>query len=78
MCFYVCTAAAVLRKVYLRQGVGLTALRRMFGGAQRRGVMRQKTVLGAGGVIRHVLQQFEVSNAVGVVIIGGREIVVVF
>jgi small subunit ribosomal protein S19e len=50
----------VLRQIYLKQGIGVGALRRIYGGAQRRGVRRKTTVKGAGGCIRHVLIQFEV------------------
>lgn len=52
----------MLRKIYLKNGIGLGALRRLFGGAQRRGVRTRTTVKGAGGVIRHALLQFEVSG----------------
>ena len=58
---YNVSTAAVLRQIYLKQGIGVGALRRIYGGAQRRGVMKKTTVLGAGGCIRHVLIQFEVS-----------------
>ncbi len=54
------TTAAVLRQIYLKQGIGVGALRRIYGGSQRRGVRRKTTVKGAGGCIRHVLIQFEV------------------
>lgn len=50
----------MLRQIYLKQGIGVGALRRIYGGAQRRGVRRKTTVKGAGGCIRHVLIQFEV------------------
>merc|ERR1712146_878840 len=38
--FYV-RAAAVARQVYIHRGIGVGALRRHFGGAQRRGTRRQ-------------------------------------
>lgn len=59
----------MLRQIYLKQGIGVGALRRIYGGAQRRGVRRKTTVKGAGGVIRHVLIQFEVRS--WVVCVGG-------
>ena len=58
--------AAVLRQIYLKQGIGVGALRRIYGGAQRRGVRRKTTVKGAGGCIRHVLIQFEVRWVGGI------------
>jgi len=77
--WYYTRAAAVLRQIYLKQGIGVGALRRIYGGSKRRGVERTTTVLGAGGCIRHVLIQFEVRS--GVVVVwclcgeseGGRE-----
>jgi len=56
--FYV-RAAAVARQVYIHRGIGVGALRRHFGGAQRRGTRRQKFVKGSGGLIRNILQQLE-------------------
>jgi small subunit ribosomal protein S19e len=58
--WYYTRAAAVLRQIYLKQGIGVGALRRIYGGSKRRGVERSTTVKGAGGCIRHVLIQFEV------------------
>jgi small subunit ribosomal protein S19e len=63
--WYYTRAAAVLRQIYLKQGIGVGALRRIYGGSKRRGVERSTTVLGAGGCIRHVLIQFEVRLVVG-------------
>jgi hypothetical protein len=50
----------VIRKVYLKKGIGMGALRRMYGGGQRRGVNKKIFVKGAGGVVRHILKQLEV------------------
>uniref|UniRef100_A0A7S1G9Z5 40S ribosomal protein S19 n=1 Tax=Bicosoecida sp. CB-2014 TaxID=1486930 RepID=A0A7S1G9Z5_9STRA len=61
--FYTRTAA-VARKVYLRPGVGLGALKRVFGGAKRLGVNRNKFKDGSGAVIRTALIQL---NALGLV-----------
>eukprot|EP00624_Nannochloropsis_granulata_P003376 evm.model.NODE_27169_length_92994_cov_27.080458.16 len=70
--WYYTRAAAVLRQIYLKQGIGVGALRRIYGGSKRRGVERSTTVLGAGGCIRHVLIQFEVRVGVVEVWCGGK------
>jgi len=70
--WYYTRAAAVLRQIYLKQGIGVGALRRIYGGSKRRGVERSTTVLGAGGCIRHVLIQFEVRVGVSVALDGEK------
>lgn len=53
-------AAAIARKVYLRKDLGVGALRREFGGRnKRRGTVPEHFAKAAGGVIRHILQQLE-------------------
>merc|ERR1712227_1086332 len=69
--FYV-RAAAVARQVYIHRGIGAGALRRHFGGAQRRGTRRQRTVIASGGLIRNILQQLEASGYVEKVDTDGR------
>jgi len=55
--WYYVRAAAIARQVYVHRGTGVGALRRHFGGAQRRGTRRQRFVKGSGGLIRDILQQ---------------------
>jgi len=69
--FYV-RAAAVARQVYIHRGIGVGALRRHFGGAQRRGTRRQRTVTASGGLIRNILQQLETLGYVEKDEDGGR------
>jgi len=69
--FYV-RAAAIARQVYIHRGIGVGALRRHFGGAQRRGTRRQKFVKGSGGLIRNILQQLENLEYVERDNLGGR------
>ncbi len=57
-------AAAVLRKVYVNQPVGLERLRTAYGGRKRRGVEPPKFMKGSGSVIRKVLQQLESAGLV--------------
>ncbi len=70
-------AAAVARQVYVRQGLGVGALRIKFGGRnKRKGVHPEHFKKASGGLVRHILQQFEsvgfVEKHTGVK--GGRRI----
>merc|ERR1711966_553797 len=61
--WYYIRAAAIARRVYLRQGLGVGALRKQFGDRNtNRGTHPEKHALAAGGVIRHILIQFEANN----------------
>lgn len=51
--------AAILRRVYIHKGVGMTTFRRMFGGRDRRGVEQEHRALAASGNIRFCLTQLE-------------------
>ncbi len=51
--------AAILRKVYINQPVGLERLRTAYGGRKRRGVEPPKFRKGSGSIIRKALQQLE-------------------
>lgn len=72
--FYI-RAAAVARQVYVHRGIGVGALRRHFGGAQRRGTRRQRTVVASGGLIRNILQQLETLGYVEKVDTDGGRVV---
>ena len=52
-------AAAVLRKLYLNGPIGVSRLRKMYGGRHRRGHSPPKFAKGSGAVIRKILQQLE-------------------
>lgn len=53
-------AAAIARKVYMRQDLGVGAMRKMFGGRnKRKGTVPEHFAKAAGGLIRHILQQLE-------------------
>ncbi len=75
--WYYVRAAAIARKVYMRQSLGVGALRRQFGGRnERRGTVPEHFARASGGVIRHILIQLE---AIGIVekapgVKGGRRI----
>eukprot|EP00286_Rhodomonas_abbreviata_P006799 CAMPEP_0181326904 /NCGR_PEP_ID=MMETSP1101-20121128/21778_1 /TAXON_ID=46948 /ORGANISM="Rhodomonas abbreviata, Strain Caron Lab Isolate" /LENGTH=149 /DNA_ID=CAMNT_0023435451 /DNA_START=37 /DNA_END=486 /DNA_ORIENTATION=- len=53
--WYFIRAAAIVRKVYLRQGTGVGALRKRFGGNYRRGAAPERHQDSAGGLIRSIL-----------------------
>lgn len=52
-------AAAVLRKVYLNPGIGVSRLRKEYGGRKNRGHQPEHKYRGSGSVIRKVLQSLE-------------------
>lgn len=53
-------AAAVLRQIYVRQGLGVGQLRMKFGGLnKRKGAMPEHFAKSSGGLIRHIMKQFE-------------------
>ena len=59
--WYYVRTAAIARRVYLRQGLGVGAFRRMFGGASnaKGKVCPEHHAKAAGGVIRHALHTLE-------------------
>lgn len=46
--------AAIIRKIYLRQGTGVGALKKRFGSNFRRGAVPEKHQDAAGGLIRKI------------------------
>jgi small subunit ribosomal protein S19e len=57
-------AAAVLRKLYLRGPLGVSKLRKLYGGRHRRGHKPPKFAKGSGAIIRRILQQLEEAGLV--------------
>lgn len=51
--------AAIIRKVYLRPGTGVGALRKRFGCTFRRGARPEKHQDAAGGLIRSILKNLD-------------------
>eukprot|EP00270_Netrium_digitus_P011580 TRINITY_DN36_c0_g1_i1.p1 TRINITY_DN36_c0_g1~~TRINITY_DN36_c0_g1_i1.p1 ORF type:complete len:170 (+),score=33.03 TRINITY_DN36_c0_g1_i1:55-510(+) len=72
--WYYVRAASMARKIYLRQGIGVGAFRRMYGGRKNNGSRPSHFCLGSGSVARHVLQQLEAINIVEQDPKGGRRI----
>lgn len=62
--WYFVRAASIARKVYLRQYTGIGSLKKVYGGAARRGVHKQHFQVASGGLIRHILQQLEEMKVV--------------
>ncbi|MEM3120149.1 MAG: 30S ribosomal protein S19e, partial [Nitrososphaerota archaeon] len=58
-------SAAILRKLYIRgEGLGVSRLRRMYGGRHRMGHRNPHFAPGSGSVIRKALQQLEAAGLV--------------
>jgi hypothetical protein len=59
-------AAAIARRVYINQGMGVGAFRRVFGGRSNKAgsVTPEHHAKAAGGIIRHALQQLEAMGLV--------------
>ena len=54
--------AAILRKLYIHGPIGVSKLRKYFGGRKRRGMRPEKTYRGSGSIIRKVMQQLEAAE----------------
>jgi small subunit ribosomal protein S19e len=51
--------AAILRKIYINNGIGVEHLKSEFGGYRDRGAKPNKAKSGSGAIIRHAVQQLE-------------------
>jgi small subunit ribosomal protein S19e len=72
--WYYVRAAAIVRKIYLRQGTGVGALKKRFGGCYRRGAAPERHQDAAGGLIRTIclsLDELNITEAHGK---GGRKV----
>lgn len=65
-------AASLLRKIYMKEQVGVMRLRAEYGGRKRFGFSPQHARLGGGANIRKILQQLEVAGLVTAVEGKGR------
>ncbi|RDD52394.1 30S ribosomal protein S19e [Nanoarchaeota archaeon NZ13-N] len=57
-------AASVLRQVYLRGPIGISRLRKKYGGLRKRGMEVGKFKRGYGKIVRTILQQLEMAGLV--------------
>merc|ERR1711976_50035 len=72
--WYFVRAAGVARKVYLKKGLGVGTLRKIYGGSLNRGTAPSQFCRSSGGLLRHVLQDLEAINVVAKDTKGGRVI----
>merc|ERR1711957_1023025 len=70
---YVRTASMV-RKIYIRAGMGVGAFRKVYGGQLRRGTQRNIYSTGSGKIARYIMQQLEEMGLVEQDDNGGRRI----
>eukprot|EP01089_Gocevia_fonbrunei_P022313 TRINITY_DN898_c0_g2_i1.p1 TRINITY_DN898_c0_g2~~TRINITY_DN898_c0_g2_i1.p1 ORF type:complete len:152 (+),score=40.43 TRINITY_DN898_c0_g2_i1:106-561(+) len=71
--FYVRTAA-IARKLYLRPGLGVGSLKRIYGGAKRRGPQPSTFQTASGSVIRAAVHELEKIKILEKNTSGGRKI----
>jgi small subunit ribosomal protein S19e len=71
--FWQIRAAALMRKLYKKGPIGVSRLRKEYGGRKNRGAKPEKHYDGSGNVIRTILQQLETAGYVKKVK-GGREL----
>jgi len=57
-------SASILRKVYLNQALGVSKLRKTYGGRKNRGHKPEHKAKASGSVIRKILQQLEAAGFV--------------
>jgi len=64
--WYYVRAASLLRKVYLRGGIGVGAFSKVYGGSGvRSSASRAHFIRAARGLIRHILKQLETEDLIG-------------
>lgn len=59
-------AASMARKIYMRQGLGVGAFKRIYGGSKRNGSRPPHFCKSSGAVARHVLHQLQKMNIIDV------------
>ena len=72
--WYYIRAAAIARKIYLREGTGVGALKKRFGGNYRRGAAPDRHQDGAGGIIRAIVVNLDALNVTESSGKGGRKV----
>merc|ERR1719510_85959 len=66
--------ASIVRKLYIRGGIGVGAFRKIYGSQQRRGTCTNKFSKSSGKIARYILQQLEEMGLVEQDDNGGRRI----
>ncbi|XP_028122898.1 40S ribosomal protein S19-3-like [Camellia sinensis] len=72
--WYYIRASSMSRKIYLRQGLGVGAFQRIYGGSKRNGSCPPHFCKSSGAVARHILQQLQMMNIIDIDVKGGRRI----
>ncbi|MQL87405.1 hypothetical protein Taro_019947 [Colocasia esculenta] len=72
--WYYIRAASIARKIYLKQGLGVGAFQRIYGGSKRNGSCPPHFCKSSGSVARHILQQLQKMGIVDIDPKGGRRI----
>ena len=55
--WYYIRAAAIARRVYLRNGIGVSVFKRIFGGRRMRGTIPERFQSSSGSIARHILTE---------------------
>jgi small subunit ribosomal protein S19e len=69
--FYIRTAS-IARRIYLRGGTGIGALRKVYGGANKRGPAPNHFERGSGKIIRYIVQELRRIGVVEDVVVEGK------
>ena len=72
--WYYVRAASIIRRIYLTPGIGVGALRHIYGSLNRRTKGRPHHTPASGGIIRHVFHQLEKLQLVEKTPNGGRRV----
>ncbi|KAL7253505.1 hypothetical protein ACSBR1_007942 [Camellia fascicularis] len=72
--WYYIRAASMSRKIYLRQGLGVGAFQRIYGGSKRNGSRPPHFCKSSGAVARHILQQLQTMNIIDIDVKSWRRI----
>ncbi len=57
--FWYIRCASILRQAYINEGIGISKLRRHYGGRKRRGLRPERHVPAGGSTIRKAMQELE-------------------
>ncbi|CAA6657409.1 unnamed protein product [Spirodela intermedia] len=72
--WYYVRAASIARQIYLRQGLGVGAFQRIYGGRKRNGSRPPHFCKSSGSIARHILQQLQQMGIIDLDTKGGRRI----
>uniref|UniRef100_A0A1D1XMC1 40S ribosomal protein S19-1 n=1 Tax=Anthurium amnicola TaxID=1678845 RepID=A0A1D1XMC1_9ARAE len=72
--WYYIRAASIARQIYLRQGLGVGAFQRIYGGRKRNGSRPPHFCKSSGSIARHILQQLQQMGIIDIDPKGGRRI----